>query len=164
MKKMFNLGMVLFCGFTLVACGSSKVSNSDTSTTENKIEEKESSSSNDETSTSKIKIKSSPDKYTHYVKSYVGRNAATCGSKRLSGEMMDSYGEESLPIIFVSETGELVNSENAKDYVVTSQNPEPNTEIKLTYAKDEDGKEYDSLVESSSITEIELTVKSVEKK
>lgn len=114
----------------------------------------------DESSTSgNLKIKTSPDKYTHYVKNYVGRNAASCGSERLSGDMMDDYGKASLDMVFIAENGEQVTPENAKDYIVTKQYPEPNTEIKLTFDTDENREEYENLVSESTINEIELTVK-----
>ncbi|WP_242328334.1 hypothetical protein [Enterococcus avium] len=116
-----------------------------------------------EKNTGSINIKPSPDKYTHYIKNYVGRNAASCGSERLNGNMMDDYGKASIELVFISENGEQVTSENAKDYVVTNQYPEPNTEIKLTFDTDENGKEYENLVSESTINEIELTVKPLTK-
>lgn len=123
--------------------------------------ENHSSNSKDSSKADSTKVKSSTDKYTHYVKNYVGRNASTCGSERLSGDIMDDYGAKAITIIFISKNGEQVNSENSKEYVVTDQSPEPNTEIKLTFDTDEDGMEYDNLVDTSTIEEIELTVKPV---
>ena len=45
-----------------------------------------------------------------------------------------------------------------KDYVVTGQDVESNTEIKYEYAKDIDGNEYSNLVENKSIDTITLYV------
>lgn len=50
-----------------------------------------------------------------------------------------------------------INDEEAlKKYVVTGQNVKLNTELKLTFDKD-----FDSLVDSQSIEEIEITVKTL---
>ena len=77
---------------------------------------------------------------------------------------MDTYGEALVKLIVVSETGEFVDPEKKdvlKGYVVTKQNVAPNTELKLVFEKDSDGKEYDNLVETQNIEEIELTVKPI---
>lgn len=42
--------------------------------------------------------------------------------------------------------------------MVTGQSVSPNTELKLVFDKDSDGKEYDSLVDTQNIEEIELYV------
>lgn len=48
-----------------------------------------------------------------------------------------------------------------KQYVVTAQSYAPNTELKYVFDTDEDGNEYDNLVQSQSIEEIVLCVKKV---
>ena len=55
-----------------------------------------------------------------------------------------------------------ISDETLRKYVVTGQNLEPNTELKLEYSKDESGAEYSNLVESQNISEIELYVSMIE--
>ena len=77
---------------------------------------------------------------------------------------MDQYGEGLLKIVFVNEDGSYIDiskEEELKKYRVVKQNIEPNTEMKYTFEKDDDGKEYDSLVDSQNIEEIELYVTQV---
>ena len=113
-----------------------------------------------------VAIKSSPDKYTWYVKNYVGTNAASIGYTAISGFRMDAdYGAGLLKIIYVAEDGTYIDPEDEeqlKEYVITGQNIEPNTEIKLTFQTDSDGKEYDNLVSSQSIETIELRVAKID--
>lgn len=111
-----------------------------------------------------LKINPSPNKYTRYIEDYRGRNLASCGYTSMGGDLMDTYGEALVKLIVVSETGEFVDPEKKdvlKGYVVTKQNVAPNTELKLVFEKDSDGKEYDNLVETQNIEEIELTVKPI---
>ena len=49
-------------------------------------------------------------------------------------------------------------NEQLAEYVVTGQNLAPNTEIKLTYAKDPDGGEYSNLVDVANYNDIVLAV------
>ena len=77
---------------------------------------------------------------------------------------MDQYGEGLLKIVFVNEDGSYIDiskEEELKKYRVVKQNIEPNTEMKYTFEKDDDGEEYDSLVDSQNIEEIELYVTQV---
>lgn len=107
-------------------------------------------------------IKPSPDKYTWYIADYVGRNLASCGYTSMGGDLMHKYGEGIIELIIVADDGSFVDPEDTealKNYVVTGQSIAPNTELKLTFDKDSDGVEYDNLVESQNIEEIELTVK-----
>ena len=107
-------------------------------------------------------IKPSPDKYTWFIADYVGRNLASCGYTSMSGNFMHKYGAGLVKLIIVADDGSYVDPEDTealKNYVVTGQNISPNTELKLTFDKDSDGIEYDNLVESQNIEEIELTVK-----
>lgn len=107
-------------------------------------------------------IKPSPDKYTWYTADYVGRNLASCGYTSMGGDLMHKYGEGIIELIIVADDGTFIDPEDTealKNYVVTGQSVAPNTELKLTFDKDSDGIEYDNLVESQNIEEIELTVK-----
>ncbi|MBM6774525.1 DUF6591 domain-containing protein [Olsenella profusa] len=109
-------------------------------------------------------IKPSPDKYTWYVKSYVGMNAASVGYEAIDGFRHEAYGAGNLKIIYVAEDGTYIdpgNEEQLKEYVVTGQNIDPNTEIKYTFEVDSEGEEYDSLVNFQTIDEIVLSVAKV---
>ena len=109
-------------------------------------------------------LKSSPDKYTQYVGKYVGMNAASVGYTSLGGDRMVEIGKGLLQITYVTADGTYVgpdDEENLKNYVVTAQSIEPNTEVKLTFQKDSDGKEYDNLVDHQSFDKIDLAVKKV---
>ena len=69
-----------------------------------------------------------------------------------------------LKIIYVASDGTFIDptDEDAlKQYVVFNQNVGPNTEIKITFQKQEDGTEYDNLVDQQNIEEIVLAVKEV---
>lgn len=107
-------------------------------------------------------IKPSSDKYTWYIADYVGRNLASCGYTSMGGDLMHKYGAGIIELIIVADDGSYVDPEDAealKNYVVTGQNISPNTELKLTFDKDSAGVEYDNIVESQNIEEIELYVK-----
>lgn len=109
-------------------------------------------------------IKPSPDKYTWYIKNYVGLNCAAFGYTSIGGERFDRYGSGLLELIFVADGGEYVDIEDddaLKQYVVTAQNLEPNTEMKFTYERDNEGNEYSNLLESQSFEQIVLRVKKV---
>ena len=109
-----------------------------------------------------ITIKPSPDKYTWYIKNYVGKNCASFGYTSLSGNRMDEYGKGYIKLIFVSSDGTYVDVSSAEalqEWVVTGQSLEPNTELKLTFDKDSDGVEYENLIDRQNIDEIVLTVK-----
>lgn len=113
-----------------------------------------------------VAIKSSPDKYTVYVKDYVGKNCALLGSK-WGKTLYDStgYGAGGMYLSIISTDGsyiDLEDEETLKKYYVTSQSVEPNTEIKLTFLKDSEGNEYDNLVDTQSIEEINLYVSLIE--
>lgn len=107
-------------------------------------------------------IKPSPDKYTLYIADYAGRNLASCGYVSMGGELMHKYGEGLIKLVIVVDDGTFVDpedTESLRNYVVTGQSVAPNTELKLIFDKDSDGVEYDNLVESQNIEEIELYVK-----
>lgn len=107
-------------------------------------------------------IKPAPDKYTRYIADYTGRNLASCGYISLSGDLMHRYGEGIVKLIIVADDGSYIdedNKEELKNCIVTRQSIAPNTELKLTFEKDSDGVEYDNLIETQNIEEIELYVK-----
>lgn len=106
-------------------------------------------------------IESSPDKYTRYVKDYVGRNLASCGYYSLGGTYNDHYGAGYIKFDIVTDDGSYVDPEDTAalaQYQVTSQSVEPNTPITMTFTTDPEGKEYDNLVSTQSIESITLNV------
>lgn len=114
-----------------------------------------------------VSIKASPDKYTWYIKDYVGKNCATIGYTSLLGDRRDEYGSGNVKLIFIAEDHSYVDIENEdflKGYVVTGQNLEPNTELKLSFMTDSSGEEYSSLVATQSYDEIVLSIKKVGEK
>ena len=111
-----------------------------------------------------VTIKQSPDKYTWYIKSYVGKNCASFGYTSLGGKRMDHYGAGYIELVLVTPDGAYIDIEtddDLKQYVVTAQNLAPNTELKYIFDKDSDGNEYDSLISWQSCEEIVLCVKKI---
>ena len=109
----------------------------------------------------KEEIKESPDKYTWYIKNYVGRNCATIGYFTVGGFLNESYGEGRIKIVIVAEDGSFVDSDTLKDYVVIEQSIAPNTELKYVFMKDENGVESDYFIQSQNIEEMEILVRRV---
>ncbi len=100
-----------------------------------------------------IPIKPSPDKYTAYIRNYVGKNLASFGYTSLGGQRRDEYGSGNIRLNVVADDGAFLDPENIdilKQYVVVSQDVAPNTEMKLTFQKDSKGEEYSNLVESQT--------------
>ena len=110
-----------------------------------------------------VQIKSSPDKYTEYLKDYVSRNCATVGYESMGGERLERLGNTYIKIRLVTPDGEYIgiSDDELKDYVVISQSYEPNTEIKMTYKKNSEGEEYSSLIEWQNLEELVLKVRKV---
>lgn len=111
-----------------------------------------------------VTIKQSPDKYTWYIKNYVGKNCASFGYTSLGGKRMDHYGAGYIELVLVTSDGAYIDIEtddDLKQYVVTAQNLAPNTELKYIFDKDSDGNEYDSLISWQSCEEIVLCVKKI---
>lgn len=154
MKKIVAIILSLSFAVCLASC--------ETHTHESEIENPQNISS--EEVYTPATIKTSPDKYTWYIKDYVGKNCSTLGYTSLGGDRMDRYGSALLELIFVTEDGSYVDFENEdvlKEYMVSSQNIPPNSELKLVFQTDSEGKEYDNLVSSQSYEEIVLSVKKV---
>lgn len=109
-------------------------------------------------------ITPSPDKYSAYIRNYVGKNLYTVGYTSLGGDFRDRYGEGNILLNIATEDGSYIDIKDKglmKQYVVTGQSVPPNTQITYTYDKDSDGKEYDNLISSQSIDSINLTVKTI---
>ena len=148
MKRIFAMILVLAICFSFAACGADQAGGPGQSQSQYQ----------------NITIKESPDKYTWYVKNYVGKNCATLGYTAMSGSRFEKYGAGLLELIFVSADGTYVDissNDTLKDWVVTGQSLEPNTEIKLVFDKDSEGKEYDNLVQRQNYDFIVLSVKRV---
>lgn len=106
-------------------------------------------------------IQPSPDKYTRYVRDYVGMNAASVGYASLGGQYCDRYGQGYVVLTLVADDGTYFDPEDEEtmsQYVVTGQNVEPNTAIEMTFSKDADGNEYSNLVDTQSLKDITLNV------
>ena len=142
------LGMaLLFLSLTFVGCtsisGTSGVSGQETekdSTSMNKEEDAYEDEQHEE-----AEVMQSPDKYTWYIKDYVGKNVAAFGYTSMGGDRMDRYGEGYVKLILVNEDGSYIdinNEEDLKSYIVAAQNIKPNTELKYVFEKDEEGEEY----------------------
>ena len=120
--------------------------------------------SSEETSLGLTEITPSPDKYTWYIRDYSGRNLASCGYLSMGGDRMDHYGAGYIKFVIVSDDGSFIDPEDTellKNYVITGQSVSPNTELKYVFSTDSEGNEYDNLVQSQNIEEIEITVKPV---
>ena len=120
--------------------------------------------SSEETSLGLTEITPSPDKYTWYIRDYSGRNLASCGYLSMGGDRMDHYGAGYIKSVIVSDDGSFIDPEDTellKNYVITGQSVSPNTELKYVFSTDSEGNEYDNLVQSQNIEEIEITVKPV---
>lgn len=165
MKRITAMLLALIMALSLAACGKAPASQNSPQeaepTTANGPESSEPATSIDHTPAS---MKASPDKYTWYVKDYIGKNAATLGYTSLGGNRLDRYGSGLLEFVFITYDGSYIdisNEDSLKDYVVVSQNLEPNTEIKLAFEKDDEGEEYDSLIDWQSHEEIVLCVEKI---
>lgn len=171
MKKGILALLITAMIFSVCGCGSSAAtSNADNQTASNVAPEEQAEILDDELEadapeeTPAITIKESPDKYTWYIKNYVGKNCASIGYTSMGGDRMDSYGGGYIELAFVTPDGSYIDIEDddaLKEYVVTGQNIEPNSELKFTFEKDSDGEEYDNLVASQNYEEIVLSVKKV---
>ena len=106
-------------------------------------------------------INVSPDRYTAYIRDYVGRTLASCGYVSMSGKLMDQYGSAYVHLAVYADDGSFVDVQDSsalKNYVVTGQSVTPNTELTMTYCVDSEGNEYDNLIDTQNIEEVELYV------
>ena len=112
-----------------------------------------------------IPIKPALDKYTCYIRNYVGKNVLSFGYTSLGGDRRDKYGATTVKFNFVAEDGAWLDPENEdllKQYVVTAQDVAPNSEMKLTYLKDSRGNEYSNLIDSQTYQSITLYVRKLD--
>ena len=144
MKKTIALLLAVVMLLSLVACGTEQPQSTAVQTGSN--EKSDTPVSNP---FANVEIKTSPDKYTWYIKNYAGKNMASIGYTSMGGDRMDSYGNGYIQLILRTPNGEYVdihNEDDLKNWRVIGQSLEPNTEIKYTYQVDSDGEEYDNLI------------------
>ena len=97
---------------------------------------------------------------TDKIKNYVGRNAASFGYCSLGGDRLDDgYGGtlDTLKVVLAADDGSYIDisdDEVLKQYVVTAQNIEPDTDLTFHYS------EY-GIAEHQTFDEIELLCKKV---
>lgn len=105
------------------------------------------------------------DRHKAVVPDLVGQNASQVGHESYNGAFYASManGAVNLPLKFKAPDGEAITKDNAKNYKVVSQEPKANTVFDVSYMKDENGKEYDSLVETTGVQSITLTVEKIAK-
>lgn len=105
------------------------------------------------------------DRHKAVVPDLVGQNASQVGYESISGAFYVSItnGIVRLPLKFKAPDGEAITKDNAKNYKVVSQEPKANTVFDVSYVKDENGKEYDNLVETTGVQSITLTVEKIAK-
>lgn len=106
-------------------------------------------------------IKAFPDKFTAYVRDYVGRNLAECGYVALNGNIMDMYGPGYLELRTATEDGSYVDPEDTDaivQYVVVSQDVAPNTEFTMQPTTATNGEVYD-MVSSQSLEAVTLSLR-----
>lgn len=169
MKKILAILLATTIMFSFIACGetnnnSAAGGNVNSSVTEQQANDFSNDDSSNETTNTSVQIKVSPDKYTWYVKNYVGKNCATLGYTSSGGDRMDRYGAGILELIFVCSDGTYIDisSDDAlKEYTVIGQNLAPNTELKYVFDKDSEGNEYDNLIAYQNHEKIVLNVKKV---
>ena len=107
-------------------------------------------------------INPSPDKYTFYIQDYVGKNVRSIGYISLGGDCRDRYGDATVLLNLVADDGSYIDVQDEtilQQYVVTGQNVAPNSEMKLTYDVDSNGKEYSNLIDTQTYDAITLTVR-----
>lgn len=155
MRKMPIVVTTLIMTLLMAACGQTVIENNTV---------KDSGTKDDIPKHEEVTIKTSPDKYTWYVKDYVGKNLASFGYTSIGGKRMDHYGDGYVELALINQSGKYIDIENEdelKEYYVVAQNLEPNTEIKYTFQKDEEGNEEDGLISSQTVEEILLYVEEV---
>ena len=111
--------------------------------------------------TTLTEILPSLDRYTMYIRDYVGRNLAQCGYITIGSELRDAYGSSTIRMNIITEDGsyfEVTDYETLGNYIVISQSVDPNTELNLTYRTDSEGNEYDNLIDTQNIEEIDIYV------
>ena len=106
-------------------------------------------------------IDPSPNPHINYVRDYVGRNLSQCGYVNVFGDLIQQYGTAYIDLVVNAEDGSFVDvkdEDSLKNYVVTRQSIAPNTELKMTFEKDSQGKEAIDEIHAQSIEKIDLSV------
>ena len=106
-------------------------------------------------------IKPSEDRHVYYIKDYVGLTLSEFGSNTWDDKRVDEYGNADIALKFLTVEGNFINIRNnleLSNYIVSDQNIAPNTELNIEYSKNNIGQEYDNVIESTNISEIELLV------
>lgn len=104
------------------------------------------------------------DRHEWHVRDYVGRNLASFGTTR-ENSRIDEYGKGELSLMYVSDDGRYIDPTSLSElrqYVVTSQETEPDTLLSFEYLKDFEGNEYSNLIDSQNMEEIVLHVRKID--
>ena len=113
--------------------------------------------------TNSVPIKPTLDKHIYHIRDYIGRNAASFGDNFLGDYRYDEYGKAVIQINFAAEDGSYVDYKDVnalKQYIVTKQDIDANTELVLSFDTDRNGNE-NTWVQSQNIEEITLLVKKI---
>lgn len=96
MKK--KILTILLCGTMIISagCGGGAVNNKSKSE-----------------ATTEIKV--SPDKYTYYVKDYVGKNLASVGYTAFGGFRADEYGQGYVKFVLENKDGKYIDAEDENE-------------------------------------------------
>jgi hypothetical protein len=162
MRKLAIAAITSLCALTIVGCSGSTSIGASSDATQGTGNE--SSAAATAAPSEPVTINTSPDKYTWYIKNYVGMNAAAVGYTALNGSRRDSYGGGTVRVVLVSPDGTYIDPEDEdllKGYYVVAQSYPPNTELKYTFETDSKGNEYDNLTSWQNIDEVVLSVNSV---
>lgn len=111
-----------------------------------------------------VSFPSTPDRYTRYIRSYVGKNLATVGYTSIGGNRMDSYGDAYVKLELMTTDGsyiDVADEAQLASYVITSQDVAPGAVMQLVYEKDSKGKEYSNLIDTQTYERITLTVRPI---
>ena len=100
--------------------------------------------------------------YSIPIRNYLGKNAASIGSKR-GNYLMEEYGEGELRVVFVTENGKYLGMDNKekKNYVVVNQNIPEGTTLTLVCDRTDKGEIFESFISYQSYDEIILYVKAI---
>ena len=99
MKKKYTLILAFIMVLLMTAC------NQNVNQDDAEKNGKESKTKNAISKHEEVTIKTSPDKYTWYVKDYVGKNLASFGYTSLGGDRMDHYGEGYIELALINQSG-----------------------------------------------------------
>ena len=108
MKKNYMLILAFIMVILMTAC-SQNIKQDDTKKNEDETKTETEISKHKE-----VTIKTSPDKYTWYVKDYVGKNLASFGYTSLGGDRMDHYGEGYIELALINQSGKYIDIEIRK--------------------------------------------------